>query len=312
MASLQTRRAGDGWTSVVFSPDRISVARIRRRTGEKPALAALESYAREGSDLEALKRLRGASGLLKERCTTLLDYGQYRLLQVEAPNVPAEEAKDALRWRIKDMVDFPVEQAGVDVLEIPAADGGGRPQQAFVVAASHAVLAPKIQLFQDAKIPLAAIDIPELAQRNVAALLEDENRGLALLAFSDAGGCLTFTYRGELYVSRHIDVGRQELAAASDAAGGLYERVLLDVQRSLDNFDRNYSFISLTRLVVAAVPGAQGFIDYLKANLYQPVEPLDLSRALDFAAVPALAEPVRQAEALLVIGAALREDAQAR
>jgi MSHA biogenesis protein MshI len=238
----------------------------------------------------------------------LLRHGQYQLLQVEAPSVPEEEMRNALRWRVKDMVDFPVEQAGVDYLPVPAAGSAGRGAQLYVVAASHGILTPQIRLFQDAGVALDAIDIPELAQRNVAALFEDENRGLALLAFDEDGGRLTFTYQGELYVGRHIDVSPMELAGADDTPGGLYERVLLDVQRSLDNVDRNYSGIPITRLLVSPVPGAAGFVDYLKGNLYQPVEPLDLGQRLDLGAVPGLADPAQQSAALVAIGAALREE----
>jgi MSHA biogenesis protein MshI len=290
-----------------LSPGRIVVAQVQRRTDQKPRVAAFDAYAREGGDLEALKRLRGANRLLKGPCTTLLGHGQYQLLQVEKPSVPKEEVRDAIRWRIKEMVDFPVEQASVDAIEIPAG-GSGRPPQAYAVAASHGALAPLIGLFHQARVDLRVIDIPELAQRNVAALFEDENRGLALLAFDEEGGRLTFTFQGELFSTRHIDVTLQQLAQADDSLGGLFERVLLDVQRSLDNFDRNYSFISVSRLLVAPLPTAE-FVDYLKANLYQQVDVMDLAQVLDLDAVPLLADPSRQSEALLAIGAALRQEA---
>ena len=147
-----------------------------------------------------------------------------------------------------------------------------------------------------------------LAQRNVAALFEEENRGLAMLAFNDEGGLLTFTYHGELLASRFIDIKRDALAAADKGEGGLFNRVLLEVQRSLDNFERANSFTSLSRVLVAALPGDNGFIDYMKENLYQKVEMLDLAQAVDLGAIPALADPVRQAEALSAIGAALRNE----
>jgi MSHA biogenesis protein MshI len=307
-------RQGDNWTSVVFSPGRIDIAEVRRRTDERPVVSGWESFVLEGTESDALKRLR--TRLQQGRCTTLLRHGQYQMLQVEAPSLPAgtppEERRQAVRWRVKEMVDFPVEQAGVDVLDIPAAQGGGRPPQMFAVVASHAELTPRVRMFQDAKVPLEAIDIPELAQRNVAALFEEPNRGLALLAFDDDGGRLTFTYCGELYAMRHIEIGLKELAApGGDVPGGVFERVLLDVQRSLDNFDRNFSFVTLTRLLVAPIPGAAAFVDYLKGNLYQPVELLNLADGLDCGQVPALADPERQAEALQAIGAALREEVKA-
>lgn len=271
-------------------------------------LTAWHSWAVEGTELGALKRLRSR---LHGRCTTLLRHGQYQLLQVEAPQVAAEERRDAVRWRVKEMLDFPVEQAGIDVLDIPPGQSG-RPAQMFAVAADRAVLAPRIHLFQDAKVPLAAIDIPELAQRNIAALFEEENRGLALLAFDEDGGRLTFTYEGELYAARHIDVTGKDIAApGGEVPGGIFERVLLDVQRSLDNFDRNFSFITLSRLLVTPTAGAATLVDYLKGNLYQPVALLDLAQGLDMAAVPPPDDPVHRLRAFLAIGAALRDEAAA-
>lgn len=298
----------DGWTAVMFGTGHISVAEVERRRDARPRVRSCESFAREGSDLDALKRLKNAKRIARTRCTTLLWHGQYQLLQVDAPDNVARDAasaelRDSLRWRIKEMVDFPVEQAGIDVLQI--ATPGGRTPQVWVVAASHEVLRPRVHLFQDAKVPLAAIDIPELAQRNLSGLFEEPNRGLALAAFDDKGGRLTITYQGELYMTRHLDVSAPELARPNAAA--LHERILLDIQRSLDNFDRNYSAIPLTRLMVGPLPGGTAFVDYLRGNLSLPVESANLADVMDFTATPKLNETAAQADAWLVLGAALRD-----
>jgi len=296
----------DNWIAVVFAPGSIQIAEAHHRTGERPEVLAWELLPFEGAELEALKKLRAR---LAGRCITLLRHGQYQIVQAEAPQVPAEERREAVRWRIKDMLDFPVDQAGVDVIDIPGGGGAGRGPQVFGVAASHAVLTPLIHLFQDAKVPLKAIDVPEMAQRNVAALFEEEGRGLALLCFDADGGRLIFTYKQELFATRRIDIPAAELVGrGAEAPGGVFERVLLDVQRSLDNFDRNYSFITLSKLLVAPMPGAGVFVEYLKSNLYQSVELLDLGTVLDLGRVPALADPETQGAALLAIGAALRMD----
>jgi MSHA biogenesis protein MshI len=292
-------------TAVVFSDQTVQVARVLRHPGERPELVGWDSYPREGTDLDVVKRLHGAKRLGSGRCTLLLPHGQYQLLQIEAPSVAADELRNAVRWKVKDMVDFPVEDAGIDCLPpVPGARAG----QIYTVVASRSVLQSWIRLFQDAKTQLHVIDVPELAQRNVAALAEDQNRGLALLAFDDKGGRLTFTYKGELYFSRYIDVVPSEMASASDSVSALYERVLLDVQRTLDNVDRGYSGIPIARLLVAPPSGAGKFVDYLRENLYQPVEALDLARYVDLAKVPSLANPAHQSTALLAIGAALRDE----
>lgn len=307
MAFWQKQARSEGWTAVEFGVRRVAIAEIATRRDARPCVQACESFAREGSDLDALKRLRAARRLSGRRCTTLLWHGQYQMLQVEAPDntaeMPQNELRDALRWRVKEMVDYPVEQAGIDVLRIPSPTA--RNNQFWVVAASHDVLRPRVHLFQDAKIDLEAIDVPELAQRNLSALFEDPGRGLALAAFDDKGGRLTVTYQGDLYMSRHLDVGAPELVGPD--AASLQERVLLDIQRSLDTFDRAYSSIPLTRLMVGPLPGGDAFVRYLGENLSLPVASADLNEVMDFTATPSLAQPAAQADAWLVLGAALRE-----
>ncbi len=307
MAFGENKASGDAWTAVVFGADRVTVAEIARQSAGRPLVRSCESFAREGSVLDILKRLKNARRLARNRCTTLLDEGQYQLLQVDLPgnaaDLPRDELRESLRWRVKEMVDFAVERAGIDLLEIPAA--GNRSPQLWVVVASHDVLQPRIREFQDARVGLAAIDIPELAQRNLAGLFEEAHRGLALLSCDRRGGRLTVTYGGELYMTRYIEVGVAELAEAD--AGRLYERVLLDIQRSLDNFDRNYSAISLSRLLVGPLPGGEAFVAYLRANLSLPVASANLADVMDLAQAPELAKPAVQADAWLALGAALRE-----
>ncbi|GAB1392146.1 hypothetical protein MASR1M60_03090 [Rhodocyclaceae bacterium] len=307
MAFLKKQAAGDGWTSVIFGTDRIVVADVLRRTDARPQVLACDSFAREGGELDALKRLKNAKRLARNRCTTLLWHGQYQFLQVDAPDnakdMPHEELREAMRWRVKEMVDFPIETAGVDVIVLPPV--GSHSAQLWVVVANREALVSRVHLFQDSKIPLDVIDIPELAQRNLAALFEEPNRGLAVVAFDGKGGRLTISYQGELYTVRYLDISGPELASAH--AEAQYERVLLDIQRTLDNFDRNYSAIPLSRLLVGPLPSGDRFVGYLAENLSLPVVSANLADVLDIDAVPALSDVAAQYENWRALGAALRD-----
>ncbi|MFA6312358.1 MAG: agglutinin biogenesis protein MshI [Sterolibacterium sp.] len=309
MMPLLRPKLHDGWLSVAIAPDRMDFAHIRRREGKKPEVLLLNSYQRGGDDVEALSRLRKVLKLARYRCTTVLRVGEYQVLQVEPPDMPAAELKEALPWRIKDMLNYPVESATVDVLEIPGDPSAvGRAKQVFAVAANNAIIAPRMALFDAAKVPLLAIDIPELAQRNISALFEEEDRGLAMLCCDDAGAMLTFTFRGELYAARFTEVPLAQLQQAEELRREqLYERIALEVQRSLDNFDRLNGHIRLPHLLVSPPPGVPGFLDYLRDNLSIPVMEMDLAKVLDFPAIPELSQPTRQTQCLKVLGAALRE-----
>ena len=308
MKLFATRRPRPGWLCINVYPQRVDVSHVLARGRARPEVLLCDSYRKEGDDRATLTRLRRELQLDRYRCTTLLRPGDYQMLQVEAPNVPAAEAKDAVRWRIKDMVDFPVDAATVDVLSIPA-EGAARNPQMFAVAARNDVIAATVKPFNDADVGLEVIDIPELAQRNVAHFCEQEGRGLAFLAFDDGGGLLTFTSGGELYQYRRMDVSIGSFGnIAGEQRRALYDRVVLELQRSLDNFDRQFSHIAVSKLVVTQVPGADDLRDHLSANLGLPVAWLEFSEIMDFPHIPELREPARQAQCLRLIGAAMREE----
>jgi MSHA biogenesis protein MshI len=84
-----------------------------------------------------------------------------------------------------------------------------------------------------------------------------------------------------------------------------FDKITLELQRSLDNFDRQFSFISVALLMLAP-SGAAGLEEYLASHLYTRVETLDLAQVLDLDATPELADPARQQRFFVAIGAALR------
>lgn len=297
-----------GWLAVGFASDRFSIAHVQASPLGKPEITLCDSFRKEGDEQKALERLRRALHLQHYRCTTFLNPGDYQIIQLDSPNVPTSELKAALRWKVKDMLDYPIDSATIDALEIPAEGKSAR--SIFAIAARNEKLSSRIQLFQQAKIPLQAIDIAEVTQRNIAHLFEIEGRGLAMLAFNDNGGLLTFTYRGELYLSRWIELSLTQLSEAKDEQLKLYlERIVLELQRSLDHFDRQYRFITLSGMLLAPTPPQIGLEKYLLDNLGMAVETLDLTKVINVSAIPELRQPLRQAQCLQIIGAALRSEA---
>jgi MSHA biogenesis protein MshI len=65
----------------------------------------------------------------------------------------------------------------------------------------------------------------------------------------------------------------------------------------------------VSRLLVASEFDCASTVAAIAENLYLPVQAADLAGVLDFAALPELRSPERQAQCLLAIGAALRSAA---
>jgi MSHA biogenesis protein MshI len=306
---LQRGGRTPGWLAVSFDEASLEFAHARRVRGAKAQVA---SYAaRElGHGKSSIERATREFKLASYQCATLLRAGEYDIHLVEAPNVPRTEMKAALRWKVKDMVTYSMDQATVDFLDIPPEEGAaeGRSQQVYAILARNEVIQARIHRFDEAGIPLAVIDIPETAQRNLASLYEEQDRAVALAHFGRNSGLLTISHRGELYLARRLDLGFEELAADADAIdGGPHERVVLEIQRTLDHFERQFRHVAVGKLLLAPTGHAIGLREILAERFEMPVQQIDLNEVLAFGAE----RPDEETQGRLFhhFGAALRDAA---
>lgn len=299
-----------GWLSIVPGDEGTRAAHIIRSTDAAPVVEWVASFplVKSAGD-KPLERLAKEAHANRYSCTTLLAPNEYQLVSVEAPSVPPEELKTAIRWRLKDMLDFHVDDATIDVFDVPVdKDAPVRTHSMYAVAARNQVIQRRQEMFEHAKVDLKAIDIPDLAQRNISALLEPPGRGLAMLSFDEHGGLLTLTYKTELYLSRRIDVSLTQLAsAAEEQKSALYDKITLELQRSLDHFDRQYHFVTVAKLLLAPMGDENAPLQAaLKDSLYTPVDSFELDSVLDLSKVPDLKSPAMQQHYFFTLGAALR------
>ncbi|MDD5301267.1 MAG: agglutinin biogenesis protein MshI [Gallionella sp.] len=309
---FKSRKRGSGWLAVVLAKNGVYLSKIELG-GAMPHVARCEYHQMGTVSAVSLAKLRRTANIGRCDFTTLLAPDEYQMLMVETPNVPANELKTAVRWKIKDSLNYHVEDATIDVLPIPVGKSGSeRAQSVYVIAASNNTIKKHIALFEQAKIDLGVIDIPEMAQRNIALLFEQGDQALAMLTFGEDGGLLTFTAGGELYLSRFMEISVGQLLDASESLRKQYrDRVEFELQRSLDYFDSQFSHMTVNRVLVC-VPDNTGLVEFLAAAIEVKVEKLDLSQVMDVSAVPALADSEFVVHALSSLGAALRPERRVR
>jgi len=286
----------------------VCFARVAPRGANRPQLTACEFHAFDGGEGKTLLQLAARYGLKRARCTTLLGEGDYQLLLTEAPDVGVDELKQALRWKIKDLIDFHINDATLDVFDLPGHAPGTPAREMYTVAARNEAIQKRVDLLTTAGIGLDVIDIPELAQRNLAALLPEDVAGVALLSLQNKNGLITITRQGSLYLSRALNIGHDSLRNAADPAM-YFDHIVLEVQRSLDYFESHFRETPIRHLVLAPLAEPiPGFLEYLGANLSVTIGQMNLAELLDSdVELPA----ALQARCLATIGAALRQEAKA-
>jgi MSHA biogenesis protein MshI len=295
----------DGWVTVVPHGTTAQALYLQWPVDGRPQVrwACRLDWAKP---LDSLRTLRRQRTLQRHYRLLVLQRHQYQLLPAEAPEVPREHWPDAVRWQLRDLVSFPVADAQIDLLEIPAeTNQRGRPS-VLAALAPRQEIAPIAETALRARAPWKVMDLPETALRNLAALLEEPGRGVALLLIDEAHCTLVITASGELLQSRHIDVTAAQIADADDTLRQqAFDRAGLELQRTLDSFERLFSRVTLSRLVVAN-DRSDAFADYVRDLLYVPVVRLRIEDCIDFGSADLDSGLTPDTVSPIAIGAALR------
>ena len=302
--------AASGRLGVQVGAAGASGAMVSRPPGAKPRLTALHAASGEAA-LAALARWRRQLGLRRTPVNLLIDGGDYQVLPLDVPDVQPDEVANAMRWRVKDMIDFPPEEASIGCLLLPNASDSSRTQQALVVVSHRDTIARWMKRTYDANLELDSIDVPELALRNLALLAAGEG-ACALLHVGLDRSTLVMVWRGELCSLRRFDVrASQFLDAGKDDFDALVERLGQDVQRSSDAFERQFYAAALGRLWVTQEQAGLDLAAPLASHVTLQVRPLALREWLEIEidADTPLMDSAQGIDFLPAIGAALREAA---
>jgi MSHA biogenesis protein MshI len=304
---LKKTAVAKGRVGLAFGREHIALA-IVRGADERPILERCELLPIDpagGSDA-ASAALRGAA-LPRLPVSVVLGPEEYQLALVEAPDVPPAELRAAMRWRLKEAIDFRVEDAVIDVFDVPPQSRGAQGRMMYAVAARRGAVDRYAAAL--ASMPsFDVVDVPELCLRNLAAALPAAARGVALLQLGDTTATCVLVQGRTFYLARQIALRPAALAMGSETAGASLdaESIVLELQRSLDHYERNFDQPPITKIAILPA-GARA--DALAADLGREtgfeVNALDLNAALSCASP---LDPALQADCLLAIGAALREE----
>jgi len=302
---LKTKSRANRLCALVADDDGVAVACVdHSHGGARPVLEYCAFHAlHEGQEPAALlKKTVAERRLDKVSCSTLLDSDNYQLLMVEAPEVPQAELKAAIRWRVRDLIDFHIDDAVLDVFDVPPSGARGVQEHLYVVVSRAALVAERAALLQEAGADLTTIDIPELALRNIAARLPEDVNGQALLYFNASRGLITLTRDATLYLARTMEFGWQQLQDSPE----LVERLALELQRSMDYYDRHFQQAPITSLILC--PSGQDMANVSGQLAQQTGVAVHQLRFEDLLELPASEQAAQISRCTLAIGAALRTE----
>jgi MSHA biogenesis protein MshI len=301
---LKRNAAAKGRVGIAIGSEQLAFAVVRREPGNAPVLERCEvmPFAQRVTAEAAAATLRSLN-LPRMPVSSVLRPDDYQLALIEAPDVPPAELRAAMRWKLRDSIDFSVEDAVIDVFDVPAQSRGGQGRMMYAVAARRSAVDRQAAMLASLA-SLDVVDVPELCLRNLAGLLPAAANGLAALYLGANAATVVLVRGATFYFARQMNIS---VGGAGESEGRLSsESVVLELQRSLDYYERHFDQPPITRVAVAPA-GAQAaaLADDLGKESGFEVTLLDLNDLMQCAS-PVDGEA--QAACLLAVGAALRQE----
>lgn len=308
----KNKKANSGLLGLSLSSDGLAFAHIAPHSASRHGLRLKTCRPLPATGLKAqagaLKDLVKELDLEKLPCNFVLDPGDYNLLLVEAPKVEPDEMASAIRWRIKDLVDRPIEDCAIDLFPVPREAYRSQGGMVYVVVARRSRIPEVRDLVEGAGLQLQSIDIPELALRNLSGFYTDDSNGLAFIDLRPQGSTLNLSRNGAIYLTRHLNTAVEQGIIDTPDWESVKERLTLEIQRSLDYFESQMGQGQIPRLLLAPRGGdGEALAAELDGAMPVRVESMNLSGKLE-ADEPLPVET--QYACLSALGGALRQYAE--
>ncbi len=297
-----------GIIALSFTSEGIALA-ISEYTTEQHATLTHCEFFYTHNKLTDLKLLTEKHHLYEYDCHLVLSADDYRLILVEKPSVKDDELAEAILWKISELLEFSVEDAVTDFYALPISDRANTPQMLEVIASPLSTIQPLIDLCTQCELQLQIIDIQETSLRNLATLLPENDRGIAVLHLQNTSGRVTIEKQGSIYLNRKLAIGFDRLGLTDNflsdeqiamEQGGL----ALEIQRSLDYVESFYGLPPISGLAVIPLPqNTQDLLNILNNNHGITARVMDLSTIINS---NILLDDTTQSLCASVIGATLR------
>lgn len=248
------------------------------------------------------------TGILRNAPAILvLGAENYNTYPLPAPMVPAAEMREALRWKLRDMLPYSPEDAVVEFVPLGRNEDSNAAGNLLAVAAPRRSVAQAVSPLLAAGVDVQVVDIAEMAQANLLGELPGAESGRALLGLDETSALLTVVHQGELCLARRIQIPRAPDGEEDDPEH-IASRIATQVQRSLEVVERNSGLAPVRSVWIGPHPYCALIARCTTEQSGLECPQLDLQAELRFDATAREPAPQLAAAALIAIGAGLRSE----
>ncbi len=219
------RKAAPGSVGVYLCNDSISMVHINAADPAHMKILA-NQHILCSSDTEkqaALQVFVQKHGLETMACHTIIELQDYKVTLLDSPPVAEAELISSVRWMLKDVINYPLDEACIEVFHIPLPRARDSMKLIYAVVAPLKNMIAVEKFIQSAGLSLHSLGIPELALKNALWFFGEITRGSLLIYLHKNLGKLILIDDNAIHMVRNIDL-------RDNAA----ETLILEIQRYID------------------------------------------------------------------------------
>lgn len=215
----------------------------------------------------------------KEPCSITLHPSFYQFMLIDAPDVADEEVPEAVKWKVSDLVDKPIEDLVVEVLVLPGDAYRGRLKMVYVAIVEKTLIQEISEMMDGLGLLLDKISVSELSLVEYMNWIEGyEDLDVALIQIGKDAAQICLMEHRQVYMARGIEISDEEHSEYGESEkdteddNAKYENVILDVQRSLDYYESQLGKPAIEMaFVFAAREERLGMLDQMSEQLNIPL-----------------------------------------
>lgn len=306
LAHWESRNRPPGWVGLSFSDEGLAISYVLPGGSDKTRLQVCEFISCPAMDLDkALAELVHFYQLKGAACSWILNRTDYHLLFIDMPLVPKEELQSAIKWLVKDLIDFPIREAVLDYFTTPETVIHD-PRKIFVAVTQKSKLEEKAAAINASGLNLVAVDINVLALRNLGMLLAKVQEDIALLHLEQSSCSMVILSELALCLARQINVSLASFDQMGITPNIMETHLLVEIESTLDYFTTQMTRPIPDKIFLLPLTGRYAQINhYLCEKLPQRMQEVNFNPILD---IPKHIDQGKLAQCAMAICGALRQE----
>lgn len=210
-------------------------------------------------------------------CYGVLSLEDYRLILIEKPKVAENEMGEATKWLVKDLIDFPIEEAVIDFF--PAPNRAGQAEKMYVVVARMQWLSLIADMVAKAGLNFKSLNVAALALRNIFSSMHIIGNSAVFLMRNKDQYYILVIKDQLIYLERKL-----ELSSQNELDAQMFEsfcnELVNELQHSIDFYQNRDKTIPVKIFLDPLLGKNQKLVQFIETTLSLQVEVLDTSKLL--------------------------------